>query len=145
MTDKVTELKGGAMSASYMSHEWGRLSAARIAEVPKDALVVQPIGSIEQHGPHLPVFTDAYIAESLVRASVGELGQSDPEVWILPTLSYGRSVEHAGFLGTVTLSTDTLLGVCRDVGRSVGRLRVPPARLCQRARGQRRALGRRRP
>ena len=50
---------------------------------------------------------------------MGELGQSDPEVWILPTLSYGRSVEHAGFLGTVTLSTDTLLGVCRDVGRSV--------------------------
>lgn len=107
------------MSASYMSHEWGRLSAARLAATPKDAVVVQPIGSVEQHGPHLPVFTDAYMAESLVRASVGLLDENDPDVWVLPTLSYGRSVEHAGFVGTVTLSTDTLIAVCRDVGRSV--------------------------
>ena len=40
-------------------------------------------------------------------------------MWILPTLSYGRSVEHVGFVGTVTLSTDTLLNVCRDIGRSL--------------------------
>ena len=50
---------------------------------------------------------------------MGLLDENDPDVWILPTLSYGRSVEHAGFVGTVTLSTDTLIAVCRDVGRSV--------------------------
>ena len=47
------------------------------------------------------------------------LGDGDPEAWILPTLSYGRSAEHAGFVGTVTLSTDTLLNVCREIGRSL--------------------------
>ena len=103
-----------------VTHELTRLSGDQIAELAKDeAIVVQPIGSIEQHGPHLPVVTDAFIAESLVRGSVSLLGADDPDVWILPTLSYGRSIEHVGFVGTVTLSTDTLLNVCRDVGRSV--------------------------
>ncbi len=102
------------------SHELARLSAPQIADLPKDgAVVVQPIGSVEQHGPHLPVVTDAFVAESLVRSSVSLLGKDDPDVWILPTLSYGRSIEHLGFVGTVALSTDTLLSVCRDVGRSV--------------------------
>jgi len=118
MTNKGSALYDGHDDMSQ-SHEWARLSAAQISEVPKDAVVVQPIGSIEQHGPHLPVVTDAYIAEAIVRGSVNLLGQGDPQVWILPTLSYGRSVEHAGFVGTVTLLTDTLLAVCRDVGRSI--------------------------
>ena len=58
-----------------MSHELARLSSSQIADLAKEhAVVVQPIGSIEQHGPHLPVVTDAYIAESLVRGSVSLLG-----------------------------------------------------------------------
>jgi creatinine amidohydrolase len=102
------------------SHDLVRLSATDIAVLPKDnAIVVQPIGSIEQHGPHLPVGTDAFVAEAVVRGSVALLGDAGPQAWILPTLSYGRSIEHEGFDGVITLSTDTLLGVCRDVGRSV--------------------------
>jgi len=97
-----------------------RLSTTEIAALEKErSVVVQPIGSIEQHGPHLPVVTDSYIAESLVKGSVSLLERDGPDVWILPTLSYGRSAEHAGFVGTVSLSADTLLSVCRDVGRSV--------------------------
>ena len=102
------------------ARELARLTSVQIADLPKEhAVVVQPIGSIEQHGPHLPVMTDAYVAESLARGSASLLGDGDPDVWILPTLSYGRSVEHAGFVGTVTLSTETLLNVCREIGRSV--------------------------
>jgi len=109
-----------ARGETEKSHELARLSAAQIAELPKhDAVVVQPIGSVEQHGPHLPVITDAYIAGSLVLGSLRLLGDDGPPVWVLPTLNYGRSIEHVGFVGTVTLSTDTLLSVCRDVGRSV--------------------------
>jgi creatinine amidohydrolase/Fe(II)-dependent formamide hydrolase-like protein len=119
-TGMAGELPVPTATAFARSHELARLSSLQIADLAKDhAVVVQPIGSIEQHGPHLPVVTDAYIAESLVRGSVSLLGDDGPEVWILPTLSYGRSIEHLGFVGTVTLSTDTLLGVCRDVGRSV--------------------------
>ncbi len=54
-----------------------------------------------------------------MRGSTSLLEDGDPDVWMLPTLSYGRSLEHVGFAGTVTLSTETLLHVCRDVGRSV--------------------------
>jgi creatinine amidohydrolase/Fe(II)-dependent formamide hydrolase-like protein len=102
------------------SHELSRMSATQVAALTKEhALVVQPIGSVEQHGPHLPIGTDAYIAESIVHGSLQLLQDDGPDVWVLPTISYGRSVEHAGFGGTITFSTDTLFGVCRDVGRSV--------------------------
>src|ERR1035438_6066951 len=119
MPSDETELPTHQAHLSYGSHEWARLSAPEIASVSRDAVIVQPIGSIEQHGPHLPVTTDAFIAESLVRRSMSLLDKDDPEVFVLPTLSYGRSIEHLGFIGTVALSTDTLLGVCRDIGRSV--------------------------
>ena len=47
------------------AHELARLTSVQIADLPKEhAVIVQPIGSTEQHGPHLPVMTDAYIAES---------------------------------------------------------------------------------
>ena len=105
---------------AWTGHSLARLSTTEIAALEKErSVVVQPIGSIEQHGPHLPVVTDSYIAESLVKGSVSLLERDGPDVWILPTLSYGRSAEHAGFVGTVSLSADTLLSVCRDVGRSV--------------------------
>jgi creatinine amidohydrolase len=100
--------------------ELARLSAPEIAQLDKrSAVVVQPIGSVEQHGPHLPVLTDAYVAESVARGALSLLADGRPQVFVLPTISYGRSVEHQGFPGTVSLSTETLLGVCRDVGRSL--------------------------
>lgn len=119
------EKTGPGQSQTYVppkrgEHDLARLTAAQIGELPKErAVVVQPIGSMEQHGAHLPVFTDAYIAESLVRGSVALLGEQDPPVWVLPTISYGRSVEHLGSAGTVSLSSETLFALCRDLGRSI--------------------------
>jgi creatinine amidohydrolase/Fe(II)-dependent formamide hydrolase-like protein len=80
--------------------------------------LVVPIGSVEQHGPHLPVFTDSCIAEGIAHGAAGELGEAGPDVWILPTITYGRSGEHLGYPGTFSVSTETLLAVCRDLGRS---------------------------
>jgi creatinine amidohydrolase len=96
-----------------------RLSTTDIAAIDKhDAVVVQPIGAIEQHGPHLPVMTDAFVAEQLAALAANTLG-ADANVWLLPPLSYGKSTEHLGWAGTMSLSSETLLAVCRDVGRSV--------------------------
>lgn len=83
-----------------------------------DALVVQPIGATEQHGPHLACATDAIIADELTRRSVART-PTKVNVWTLPPLPYGKSNEHVGYAGTVTLSTETVLAVCRDIGRSV--------------------------
>jgi len=85
-------------------------------------IAVQPIGATEQHGPHLPITTDAVIASALASRAVAALRArvpGAPEAWLLPTLSYGKSPEHRGFPGTVTLSSTTMLALCLDVARSV--------------------------
>lgn len=94
-----------------------RLSTTDIAAIGKEAaLVVQPIGAVEQHGPHLPVMTDAYVAERIAALAADVAGTG---VWLLPPLHYGKSTEHLGWAGTMSLSSETLLAVLRDVGRSV--------------------------
>jgi creatinine amidohydrolase/Fe(II)-dependent formamide hydrolase-like protein len=85
-----------------------------------DALVIQPIASVEQHGPHLPCYTDSLVAEGLVNRAIS-LTPEDVNVWVLPVIAYGKSNEHLGFPGTISLSAETLIAVCRDVGRSVSR------------------------
>ncbi len=82
------------------------------------AVLVQPIGAIEQHGPHLPLCTDALRAERAVDLALDRLG-ADVPVWSLPTLSYGKSVEHAGLGATVALTSATLAAVCLELGRSL--------------------------
>jgi creatinine amidohydrolase/Fe(II)-dependent formamide hydrolase-like protein len=85
-----------------------------------DALVIQPIASVEQHGPHLPCYTDSLVAEGLVARALA-VTPVEVNVWTLPVIAYGKSNEHLGFPGTISLSAETLLAVCRDVGRSVAR------------------------
>lgn len=85
-----------------------------------NALVIQPIASVEQHGPHLPCYTDSLVAEGLVARALA-VTPVEVNVWTLPVIAYGKSNEHLGFPGTVSLSAETLIAVCRDVGRSVAR------------------------
>jgi len=92
-----------------------RLSTAEIAALDKErALLVLPIASVEQHGGHLPVFTDSLLNEGLVEGAVAQL-PPDAGVWVLPPLYYGKSTEHCGFSGTLSLSTETLLRVLGDL------------------------------
>ena len=90
------------------------------AQITPDTVVVQPIGAIEQHGPHLPLATDAIMAGSIVDALID--ARPDLDLWGLPTLAYGTSTEHIWCPGTITLSTATLLAVLDDLGRSVASL-----------------------
>jgi creatinine amidohydrolase len=92
------------------------LSTTDIEDLDKSrAVLVQPIGAIEQHGPHLPVMTDAFVGEQIAALAAD---QTDTSVHLLPTLSYGKSTEHLGWAGTMSLSSETLLAVLKDVGRS---------------------------
>ena len=95
------------------------MSTAQVAAIDtSDAVVIQPIGAFEQHGAHLPLDTDALVAET-VAARARALLADDANVWLLPTLRYGKSNEHAGRAGTVTLGASTLLALLHDVGESV--------------------------
>lgn len=90
------------------------------------SIIVQPLGAIEQHGPHLPFNTDLLIAEAVATAAVERVG-AEVDAWLLPSLAYTKSNEHAWSPGTIWLSATTMLAVLDDIGRCIAR--TPAQRL----------------
>ncbi len=82
------------------------------------SILVQPVGAIEQHGPHLPFNTDLLVADRVASTAVERVGE-EFDVWLLPALAYTKSNEHAWSAGTIWLSASTLLAVLDDIGRCV--------------------------
>ncbi len=105
-----------------MTHEveWAKLTGPDIRAVAgqKDAMAVLPIGSLEQHGPHLPVITDtASASAAAIRAA--HLVADEMPVLVLPGLWTGMSEHHLPFGGTISLNYTELAGVLRGVVRSL--------------------------
>jgi creatinine amidohydrolase len=91
-----------------------RLSDATWTDV-RDAdadLAVLPVGSTEQHGPHAPLGTDAFHAETVAEAGAERY---DGEVAVAPTIPVGVAEEHRDFAGTLWVSPDTFRSYVRDV------------------------------
>ena len=78
-----------------------------------------PLGSTEQHGPHLPLDTDTRIATAVASAVAARLSE-DPELtWLAaPAIAYGASGEHQSFPGTISIGTDALTTLLVEYGRS---------------------------
>lgn len=83
-------------------------------------MLLVPIGSCEQHGPHLPIATDTAIATELCRLTIADLGRQPgaPEVITTPAISIGASGEHDGFPGTLSIGTTALATVVIELIRS---------------------------
>ncbi len=79
-----------------------------------DRLLALPLGSLEQHGPHLPLNTDTRIAAALA----DRLSAVRPDVVVAPPVPYGASGEHADFPGTLLLGHDALTGLVMELVRS---------------------------
>jgi len=95
------------------------LTGPQVAELLTErSILVQPLGAIEQHGPHLPLSTDSMVATAVAEAAIAEVGE-ELDVWLLPTLEYTKSNEHAWSAGTVWLSATTLMAVLDDLGRCI--------------------------
>ena len=86
-------------------------------------IAVQPVCAIEQHGPHLPVYTDTCIAEGMIQRTLELLPKTLP-VTFLPTQAVGKSNEHISSPGTLTLSHGTLTSLLIEIGESVKRAGV---------------------
>ena len=76
-----------------------------------------PVGSVEQHSPHLPLTTDLRVAEHLA----AELERGDPELVLAPVVAYGAAGEHEGFAGTVSIGHEGLRVLLVELGRSACR------------------------
>ncbi len=105
-----------------MEHEvrWHKLRRGQVAEAAAaGAVLVQPIGAIEQHGPHLPLDTDtAAVTAICVRAA---LRVADPPALVLPSVAWGLSPYWLPFPGTISLRPETILALVGDIGASVAK------------------------
>lgn len=101
-----------------MEIRWERLTGPELKELARaGALPVLPVGSLEQHGPHLPVWTDSAIAHAMC-LEAARLAADVPAV-VLPPLWTGLSEHHLPFGGTITLDHATFHAVLRCVVRSL--------------------------
>lgn len=84
------------------------------AHAAAGGVLVVPIGSTEQHGPHLPLGTDADVALALSRRLAARM----KTMVVAPVISYGSSGEHAGFAGTLSIGQAAIELLLLELGRS---------------------------
>ncbi len=99
---------------------WGELTYPEAEKLFKEVdIALLPVGSIEQHGPHLPLDNDGFDAFYLAQRIADAC--SEPKPLVLPLLPYGVSYEHDEFKGTISISNDTLSHLVYEIGMSIAR------------------------
>jgi len=89
---------------------WMHLTTEDFANLPAGSIALLPVGSIEQHGPHMPVGTDTLINQGIV-ARLLELVDPTLPLLVLPTQSIGTSMEHLSFPGTLTYTPGEIMDI----------------------------------
>ncbi len=103
---------------------WPEMTARDFADNDTSGwIAVLPVAAIEQHGPHLPVYTDTCIAEGMVRRTI-DLLPDDLPVTFLPVQAIGKSNEHISSPGTLTSTWETTTRLWLEIGDSVHRAGV---------------------
>ncbi|HQT75487.1 MAG: hypothetical protein B7Z80_01375 [Rhodospirillales bacterium 20-64-7] len=106
-----------------MQYEWRKLRADQLREqARRNAIVILPIASLEQHGPHLPVEVDSILGETVAARTAAKVQAKGQPVLVLPVIWTGLSEHHMTFGGTVTLDNAAFAAMIEGVVRSVLRL-----------------------
>ncbi|MBY0388677.1 MAG: mycofactocin biosynthesis peptidyl-dipeptidase MftE [Mycobacterium pseudokansasii] len=119
--NSVEEVTIGARQVNSAYHRRvpvrGELGNSTSSQLPSiSPTIVVPLGSTEQHGPHLPLDTDTRIATAVARAVATRLPRPD---WLVaPAIAYGASGEHQSFAGTISIGIDALAMLLVEYGRS---------------------------
>src|SRR5438876_7086261 len=96
----------------YDELTWPEINEAATAQ----KTVLLPIGSTEQHGHHLPLDTDNFLARSICRRAAE---RAPREILVMPTIPYGYNEHALDFPGTVHVAYDHFIAYCLDVCKSV--------------------------
>jgi creatinine amidohydrolase/Fe(II)-dependent formamide hydrolase-like protein len=109
------------MAQSQASRLIGELTFQDVSSrLRETSILCMPAGSIEQHGPHLPLNTDIVLAEAFARLLL-ERYAKEFDLWQLPTVSIGLSREHDWAPGTLSLTIQSFTALMRDFGREIAR------------------------
>jgi creatinine amidohydrolase len=104
---------------NWMDMTWQDIAGADTARW----IAVLPLAAVEQHGPHLPLGVDTYIAEAYL-ARVGKILPDELPVTFLPVQRIGVSAEHLSYPGTLTFSATTAIAAWTELGDSLARAGV---------------------
>src|SRR5579863_9504890 len=102
----------------WMEMTWQDIAGA--GEATRRWIAVLPLAAVEQHGPHLPLGVDTFIAEAYL-AQVRKILPATLLVTFLPVQRIGVSVEHLSYPGTLTLSAATAIAAWTELGESLAR------------------------
>ncbi len=89
----------------------------KVAKGPSAVLV--PVGSVEPHGPHLPLWTDTLLSETTASRAADVLAARGVEAWVAPSVAYGVTEFAAGFPGAVSVPADVLTALLRAVASAL--------------------------
>ncbi len=105
------------MNLKSIPSEFEYLSWTEVNNISKDkrSTIIWPFGAVEQHGPHLPLATDSIFVDEII-CEVLKLIPSETPIKKLPTQYIGFSPEHKGFDGTISLSSNVITAMIKEVG-----------------------------
>lgn len=95
-----------------------QLAESTSGQAQGTSVLLVPVGSIEQHGPHLPLDSDTVIAVAVCNAAAARLTHHGEHVRVAPALCFGSSGEHQSFAGTISIGTEALRLVVVELVRS---------------------------
>jgi len=104
------------MLKDYLFHHHTREEIRRLAAA--GCPVVIPLAATEQHGPHLPVYTDSLICENVVYRAVSRANEQMPML-VTPVFAVGCSQHHLRFSGTISFTSSTYLSMLNDIAESL--------------------------
>ena len=102
------------------TYRWDNLTSPEIAKLAENnAIVLIPTGSTEQHGPHLPVGTDAILATWMAERTAQALCEKGVPAVVAPTFAIANSMHHMNFAGSLSLSPRTYIQVLQEQCRAI--------------------------
>lgn len=104
-----------------MKFQLSDMSTEEVREILKKCeIALIPVGSVEQHGPHMPLFSDSLITYEVTKLVAEKIHNEIPIV-VAPLIPFGKSTEHSKFPGTITLRSETFTNLIKDVCRSLAK------------------------